>query len=316
MIASQSKLSKKDRLVHEVQQYLAECAQEDIIPTFRNAYYKLVSKGILPKTTAEYKYLSKIITEARINNIIPPECFLDPERLHSVDFYLHNSFEDHVSYVFESFSKRLENFNFHSWENQPNYVEVWIEKNALFEQFKQVTQRRRVTLVSCKGYPSLTVLSRASRRIEEELERRDIDKFVLLYFGDYDPSGKDIPRYVKDRLENVFHVDFEIELVALSLEQIERHSLPSVPAKKSDTRTKNFLEKYGDKAVELDALDFKVLRDIIDNAIAKHYDESIFEETQDQEQEVIEKIREKVEETKLPEELQRIFAAFVKEGSS
>ncbi|MBA7500252.1 hypothetical protein ES704_03007 [subsurface metagenome] len=311
MTAQTNQLSKKDRLVYEVQQYLKECTQEGIIPTFRNVWYKLVAKQILPNLKTQYKYLSRIITDARIENIIPFEAFSDPERLHSVDYYLQHSFESHIEYFFESLLDNLELFSFHTWENQPNYVEVWIEKNALFEQFKQVTRKRKVTLVSCKGYPSITILSKASRRIKEELEKRNIEKVVILYFGDYDPSGKDIPRHVCERLREVFELDFEMNLVALTSEQIEKYNLPSVPAKTSDTRTKNFLENYGDKSVELDALDFRVLRDIIDNTISKYYDESIYEETQKEAQEIIKKIQEKKEETNLTEELQRILDLFM-----
>lgn len=311
MTAQTNQLSKKDRLVYEVQQYLKECAQEEIIPTFRNVFYKLVTKQILPKLTSQYKYLSRIITDARINNLIPYEAFSDPERLHSVDYYLQNSFENHIRHNFESLLEDLEFFNFHSWEKQPNYVEVWIEKNALFEQFKQVTRKRKVTLVSCKGYPSITILSKASRRIRKELETRDIEKVVILYFGDYDPSGKDIPRHVCERLRDVFRLDFEMYLVALTSEQIEKYNLPSVPTKKSDTRRKNFLENFGDKAVELDALDLSVLRDITNNAISKYYDESINNETQKEAQEVIKKIQEKKEETNLTEELQRMLDLFM-----
>ena len=74
-------------------------------------------------------------------------------------------------------------------------------------------------------------------------------KPIIIYFGDYDPSGEDIPRSIRDNIIS-FGVDIEVKRVALMKEQVMKWKLPPAPAKKSDSRTANW---DGLVQVELDA---------------------------------------------------------------
>ena len=84
---------------------------------------------------------------------------------------------------------------------QANYVEVWCEKDALTTVLLPMTKELGVTLVPCRGYQSRTALVEAAERFGEA--DPDDKGAHLLYFGDFDPRGEDMPRYIQDRLSDL-----------------------------------------------------------------------------------------------------------------
>ncbi|RLB81450.1 MAG: hypothetical protein DRH17_09130, partial [Deltaproteobacteria bacterium] len=151
------------------------------------------------------------------------------------------------------------------WKGQKYFVELWIEKDALRGFFEPYARRYRVNLVVCRGYPSVT-------RLREAKEQRHVPsdvKYVVLYFGDFDPSGEDIFRWINEELKPY---NIEVHKVALTKEQVIRYKLPPMIPKKSDPRYKKYVAKYGEVAVELDALHPAILRDIIRKSILKYMD--------------------------------------------
>lgn len=71
-------------------------------------------------------------------------------------------------------------------------------------------------------------------------------------------------------------LDFRIEPIALTLEQIEKHNPPPNPAKKTDPRAKQFIEENGSSSWEVDALKPQVLNKILEDAIVEHLDLDTF----------------------------------------
>jgi hypothetical protein len=67
-------------------------------------------------------------------------------------------------------------------------------------------------------------------------------------------------------------LDFTFERLAVNPEQITAWSLPSRPTKKTDQRTRQFEERYGEgtESVELDAIEPNQLREIVREAIERH----------------------------------------------
>jgi hypothetical protein len=75
-----------------------------------------------------------------------------------------------------------------------DYVEPWIEKDALAGVVYDVTAPYDVRLMVTKGYASLSFLHEAAQAFEEH------EKDVYVYFfGDHDPSGVDIARTTEER---------------------------------------------------------------------------------------------------------------------
>jgi hypothetical protein len=170
----------------------------------------------------------------------------------------------------------MESYHLNAWSNQENYVEVWIEKKALQGVFEKPCASLGVGLAPCKGYSSITFLYEASQRFEKVSEDKRI---VLLYFGDYDPSGEDIPRAVKDNLVRMGS-DVEVKRIALNPDLIQELRLPGVPPKTTDSRTRNW---DGQGAVELDAVEPRRLQQMCTKAILNYFDEDLKAELEERE---------------------------------
>jgi hypothetical protein len=84
----------------------------------------------------------------------------------------------------------------------------------------------------------------------------------LSYFGDFDPSGEDMARSLRDRLAALGSYP-EVVKSALTLDDVNRYKLPPDFTKATDTRRSAFVARWGDIAVELDALPLDALRNRI-----------------------------------------------------
>jgi hypothetical protein len=94
----------------------------------------------------------------------------------------------------------------------------------------------------------------------------------LLYAGDFDPTGEDIPRAFED------NTGLELRLVALTAEQVERYELPPNPGKLIDSRAAGFEARHGRLVqVELEALDPNVLRGLFADELADLIDPELVE---------------------------------------
>lgn len=208
--------------------------------------------------------------DARWKEIVDFEAFIDRERsmygeTKAEPVELQNKINNGKKQV----KAWMEDYHLNRWQNQPEYIEVWIEKKALQGVFELPCLEMSVGLAPCKGYPSLTFVNDANKRFTEAIEREQTP--IILYFGDYDPSGEDIPRAVTDNLSRM-GCDVDVERIALNQQQITEMNLPSAPAKLTDTRTKNW---NGAGVVELDAVEPNTLTEMVTAAIRQHFDSSL-----------------------------------------
>jgi hypothetical protein len=139
------------------------------------------------------------------------------------------------------------------WDFQPSYFEVWLEKDALSGIFEDILDRFGATLNLGRGFDGWTSIRDAAVRLGEG------DGTEILYFGDFDPSGEDMVRSLRERL-SWFGSEPQIVKCALTLDDVRRYNLPTDLTKATDTRQAAFVAKYGDVSVELDALPADVLR--------------------------------------------------------
>jgi hypothetical protein len=154
------------------------------------------------------------------------------------------------------------------WQSSEEYVEIWLEKDALSGVFYQETAPYQVPLMVTRGYPSLTFLYDSAQTMVANGK-----PVHIYYFGDYDPSGVDISRNIEARLrefisEYKYPVSLEFTRVAVNKEQIAQYNLPTRPTKTSDARSKDF----GDESVEVDAIPPNILRKMIKDCITAHLD--------------------------------------------
>ena len=162
------------------------------------------------------------------------------------------------------------------WETQPEYLEVWLEKDALSGIFEDLLSGYGVTLNVGRGYDGWDSIHHAADRYG------DGEGVTVLYFGDFDPSGEDMVRSLRDRLAELETCP-EIVKCALTFNDVTRYNLPPDFTKKTDTRRAAFVAKYGDVAVELDALPVDVLQERIRGEVEARLDLDALRAVQEEE---------------------------------
>ncbi len=243
--------------------------------TLRSLHYKLVAAG-MTNDINHYKKVINAMTDARWQGLINFDAFEDNDRetLGETKYEI-----TEVGPAAEEAKRQIRlwatSYQKNRWENQPIYPEVFIEKKALQGVFQGICQRYDIALSPCKGYPSLTF----QHIIKERLESAQYagKEVVILYFGDYDCSGEDIPRSIKDTFYKM-GVDVEIRRIALMEHQVIAWKLPPAPTKASDTRAANW---DGLGQVELDAVDNSKIQELLTDAIDSIFDRDLYSDLLD-----------------------------------
>lgn len=238
-------------LIKLVNQVIQEYQAQGYELTLRQAYYQLVARGYIPNNERSYKNIGNLINDGRLAGLIDWYAITDRTRN-----LRGNSHWDTPAEVIESakYSYRLD-----KWEGQPNYVEVWVEKDALVDVVGQACRPLDVPFFSCRGYTSQSEMWAAAQRF---IRRDDREQRIIIHLGDHDPSGIDMTRDIQERLE-MFGADVMVKRVALTMEQIDFYTPPPNPAKLTDSRCWGYIQKFGNESWELDALEPKVITDLI-----------------------------------------------------
>lgn len=272
--------------------------------TVRQVFYQLLAEKILTKKTKKsYDYLDDVLTDARRDKLIPIEWFEDEDRVPSGDVYFSvidsgEFFKQNVeSYegALDRFKDSGNNYFYHRWEGQPNYVEVWYEKRALTKQFERAVKGLGVLLQVCRGTSSFTAIWQGSIRFQNALERGVCP--LLLYFGDMDPTGWSNLRWIQRELESTFNVvGVKYIRCAVTLEQISGLGLVTKEANRRDSRYPLYKQNVGDIQADLEAIHPNVLRDIIQESVGLVFDEVIYQEKQKELGEIRSSLQEQIEE--------------------
>lgn len=248
--------------IESLKSALRDIVRENRPMTVRQVFYQAVTCGLIDKSQAAYKgTIIRLLKEMRLDGEIPFSWIADNTRwMRKPRTY--KGLADCLGNMQKYYRRNL-------WESQEDYVEIWLEKDALSGVLYEVTSEWQVPLMVTRGYPSLSFLASAAETIEA------IGKPAFLYyFGDHDPSGVDIPRNVEDRLnEFALCADITFECVAVTPEQIKEWSLPTRPTKRTDSRAKSF----EGESVEVDAIPPEKLRQLARDCILPHLDDDELE---------------------------------------
>ena len=175
------------------------------------------------------------------------------------------------------------------WYGQTEYVEVWNEKNDLVEGFEKILSSRHVKIRGNRGFSSLDFLNQCTIELKEFIEDTGIEPehIHIGYFGDCDPSGVQIPYYIKKRLKQLGISGIDFDVIAVSPKQIKKYKLPLMSLKRKkgkkadDPNLKEFKRLYGENATHLNAFfgrkhitDFKK---IVLGFIDKHHDKAFYD---------------------------------------
>ena len=245
----------------------------DIKPcTVRQLFYQMVNRHEVPLAKSEREYkgtIVRLVSDMRLDGTLPWDWVNDNTRWMRKPT-AHGSMADILDAAAESYTRNL-------WSNVDEYVEIWLEKDALSGVFYDVTAPYQVPLMVTRGYPSLTYLHDAAYTMVANQK-----PVSIYYFGDFDPSGCDISRNTEARIRQFvadyrYPVPVKFHRVAVNEEQIHQLRLPTRPTKTTDTRISSFT---GKESVEVDAIPPNTLRAMIRSCITRHIPQSEIDKQQ------------------------------------
>lgn len=279
-------LSKKNiELLQIINEIIDDYAADNFKLTLRELYYELVGKVIIPNVQAEYSKLSRLLTKGRMAGLVNWDAIEDRLRKPDLLYW--------VIDIPDALQDTIDQYRLNRQRGQKNYLEIWTEKDALSGILQRLAHHYHIRLVVNRGYSSCTAMHEAFKRLGRAEENEQ--KLIILYVGDHDPSGLDMLRDIPSRLEE-FGVSCKLIPVALTQKQIQQYSLPKNTAKVTDPRAQWYIENFGDKSWEVDALGPRRLTQIVEKAIKKHVNIKLFEQTVAQEEAEIKELRKIIKE--------------------
>ena len=267
----------QQELLDEIIDIVEDYSSQGITLTNRQLYYQLVARDIIPNADKIYQRICTFITDARYGGLIDWNAIEDrgrtPEKA---------SEWDNIKSLIRS---ATHSYRLPRWLDQDYYIELYCEKQAMESVLKPVANKYHIYFGVNKGYSSASTMYDLAQRIKEKIQEGK--RAIILYLGDHDPSGLDMVRDIHKRIceflvtgdetidilgddeDNPF---FRIIPLALSMKQIKKYKCPPNPAKITDPRAGRYIEEYGNKSWELDALEPKVLMKISEDGIKEFID--------------------------------------------
>jgi hypothetical protein len=228
----------------------------------RAVCYRLFTLGIIDSMAkTETNRVSTQLTWAREQHLIPWAWIVDETR----EAERVSAWEDPAAYV--ETVKRA--YRRDRWADQPDRIEVWSEKGTIRGTLAPILNDYGITFRVMHGYGSATAIYTAA---QDSLTSSK--PLTVLYVGDWDPSGLHMSDVDLPRRLGEYGGDVHLHRLALTDADTKRRDLPYFGAatKSRDPRFSWYLERYGLKCWELDALSPVILRDRVEQAIVERLD--------------------------------------------
>ena len=237
-------------------------ALEERPSTVRGMYYRMVSKGFLPKDDRAYNLVQQTLLRMRRDGLLPWRWITDSSRR----VWRYARFGDMASYA----EYVASNYRKDYWQDSPVNVEVWCEKDAMQGVIAPVVlQEFGLELHVSKGQSSASYIYEAAESIKE-----DGRPTVVYILSDFDPAGFRIAEKIEAGLRE--HVpkdqDLTAQRVAVSFEQVVGYGLVTREVKKTDANAAEFMARYGDISCELEAMPANTLRQLLREQLEGHMD--------------------------------------------
>jgi len=237
--------------------------------TVRQLYYQLVARDVIPNNEKSYKRVTNLVNDARNAGYMDWDAIEDRTRA-----FVRRQRWGSGSDILHAAAR---SFHMDMWDNQYNRPFVIIEKEALVGVLEPACNDLDVPILAARGYPSASVLREFA--VQDVLPTGYDQNIVIIHLGDHDPSGLDMTRDLRERIE-MYSPGVSIELVriALNMDQIEARKPPPNPAKTTDSRFEEYRKQYGDESWELDALPPAFLVDLVETQIGLYRDDEAWKE--------------------------------------
>ena len=246
--------AKSLKQIDQANEIISEYLADGLTLILRQLFYQFVARDLLANAMNNYKSLGTLMKKGREAGLVSWDAIEDRGRQalkvqgESSPLGVVDGLEDHI--VIDP------------WEDQGIYPEVWIEKDSLIGTIERVCSEFRVTYTACRGYQSVSEMFRAGFRRFRAAQSRG-KRPVIIHMGDHDPSGIDMTRDIEERATLYAGFPVEVRRIALNMDQIEQYAPPPNFAKETDTRTCDYVAKFGEESWELDALEPRVLSGLV-----------------------------------------------------
>jgi hypothetical protein len=263
-----------------VNQILDQYAAQGYDLSLRQLYYQLVARGFIENSVQSYKRVGSLVSDARLAGLIDWNMIADRGRVRVRPSHWNDPADILVA--------AAQSFRIDKWENQDYFVMCMVEKQALEGVLIPVCRTLDIPFIANKGYSSSSSMYEIGKDLESLLNNGK--EVAILYLGDHDPSGIDMTRDVRDRL-NMFalreiYQDVIVDRLALNYDQVEALNPPPNPAKETDARFDGYVEQFGDTCWELDAIEPTQLAEIVTEAVERYRDDDQWDQDVERETEM------------------------------
>lgn len=196
--------------------------------TVRQIFYILISRfpKDYPATRAFYKRMNRYLSKIRRVNPEVHKKFVDPTR----------------QFVLAPLPYRR--------------MEIFCEKDSTRNFIAKLAAKYRLSIQVLRGFASLSMY----RKALERARKRGVT--TVLYIGDWDPSGLLIETVAQEEMDHNRGIIFY--RLAITMEQIRRFKPPSRPVNMKDSRAQAYVERYGDRVWDVEALRPRTLYRLIE----------------------------------------------------
>ncbi|MQS17646.1 hypothetical protein F7Q99_37025 [Streptomyces kaniharaensis] len=175
----------------------------------------------------------------------------------------YDSLDDALERATESYRRNL-------WASQRRRVEVWCESDSVGGVLLPVTSAWGVGLYSCRGQSSKTFVYEAVQQYA-----RQGKGVTVIFCGDWDPTGRCVPRSVVERMERYGNgeLDLEFRQIAITAADVRFGRLTTHDVNTRDVNFARYREEClredidPNIAVEIEALRPGLLRQRLEEAI-------------------------------------------------
>jgi hypothetical protein len=301
--------------------------------TVRDVYYALEARGFENDLaerghTFEYRYVKRAVKKGRRHGFIDPDLIIDESR--RAETTVDPGHDDAESFVDDHIRGVWNAYEEDFWQDQDSYVEVWLEKQSLASVFRPICEDLNVRLEATRGDWSDSKVYEATQRLRDRI--LDGNDVVVLYWGDFNPSGFHAPVSVQETMgyygvplsfrdpdstvpahyfdiwppsEPVEFEDADGSLLfdrqGINLSHIKQFDLPENPNPSSTDKDRELRERFQtyvsdgrDVNVELNALK-EYERDYLEDRIRASIEEHIDEEAREETEARVEREQARIE---------------------
>jgi hypothetical protein len=238
--------------------------------TVRRGLYRCASQGLVEGTGDScYNQVQRLILLLRRKGFIPYSWISDSTRSREKPSSW-SGLQDFADTASQAYRKDL-------WSQQKWHIEVFTEKDAMTGVLAPITRKYDIHLNVIRGQVSDSF----AWNVAEEWQ--EIEKPIrALYFGDHDPAGLKIEASLKSRIQGFLPSYHRPQWRRIAVDDFDfgNDELLGLKVKTGDRAGRAYIEEYGDRCVEVDAISSNEIRERLEAEITEVLDMEAWEKLQ------------------------------------